>query len=72
MECADGTFADIVDGDWNGCLDKGSSIFRCPYPMIPCEKMRKVDGVETMDFECGTTCLDKGGKRITCNGGDSH
>ena len=70
MECADGSFADIVDGDWNGCLDKGSTIFRCPFPMIPCQNMRKDEnGEETNDFECGTTCSEKGGKRDSCNGG---
>ena len=69
IECADGSFADIKDGNWNGCLDKGSSIFRCPYPMIPCQNMRDVDGSKTRDFECSITCLDKGGKRSSCNGG---
>ena len=77
MECADESFAEITtnsDGslNWNGCIDKGSRIFRCPYPYIPCESMRKDEnGDETRDFECDLTCEDedKGGKRQTCNGG---
>ena len=31
--------------------------------------MRVIDGVETKDFYCGTTCESHGGKRKTCNGG---
>ena len=72
LECANGEFADIVDGDWNGCLEKNSYIFRCPARLIPCQQMREVDGEETLDFVCDEDCSNYGGKRKTCNGGKMH
>ena len=69
LECANGKFADIIDGDENGCLKKNSYRFRCPYPKIPCQDMRVVDGKETLDFHCDNDCSSYGGKRKTCNGG---
>ena len=72
LECANGDFADIVDGDWNGCLEKNSYRFRCPYPYIPCQQMREVDGEETLDFWCDEDCSNYGGKRKTSNGGKMH
>merc|ERR1712242_426586 len=67
LECADGTFVDIFDEGWDGCLNKGSYRVRCPYPYIACEKMRVVNGVETKDFHCEITCSNHEGKRKTCN-----
>merc|ERR1712242_255443 len=69
LECADGTFVDIFDEGWDGCLNKGSYRVRCPYPYIACEEMREVNGVETKDFHCEITCSNHEGKRKTCNRG---
>merc|ERR1712060_232587 len=46
--------------------NRGSYRFRCPFPYIPCQKMRVLDGITTREFECDTTCDDYGGKRKTC------
>ena len=74
-ECADGALVEVTkDADgveyWNGCLDRGSTIFRCPVPYVPCQSRRKDQyGVDSRDFECALTCEHKGGKRQSCIGG---
>ena len=74
MECADGekvevdVTSDAWDDNWDGCFNRNSQIFRCPFPYIPCEDMWP----GKKDFYCGKNnaeCKIKGGKRQTCNGG---
>ena len=74
MECADGEQVEVDvtndawDDNWDGCFNRNSQIFRCPFPYIPCEDMWP----GKKDFYCGKNnaeCKTKGGKRQTCNGG---
>ena len=79
MECADGTFAEVIGDDWNGCLNQGSHMFRCPFPYIPCEQKwdvpikefdSKIESGIYQEFYCGINCDNYGGKRVSTNGGN--
>merc|ERR1712060_415135 len=64
IQCADGEEVEVTDGSLEGCTSRGSHIFRCPFPLIPCENLKE-NGKE---FQCDKTCSEKGGKRKTCIG----